>query len=119
MSRVLEFAAYHVCDPLARRPVHRCFEHTWHALHSTSGPASVLVCPVHSAAVERGFSIHRVVLKDRLINRLLLTTLDSAMSVKMLVSKDDILKFDLGVVVAVFESSHPRNGQTPSACQVA
>ena len=48
-----------------------------------------------------------------LTNRLLLTTLDSAMRVKMLVSKDDIFKFDLGEAVAVYESSHPHNGQTP------
>ena len=73
---------------------------------------SVLVCPVHSAAVERGFSIHRV-LKHRLTNRLLLTTLDSAMRVKMLVNKDDIFKFDSTDAIAVYEESHPRNSAVP------
>ena len=45
-----------------------------HALevpHFLTCALSVLVCPVHSAAVERGFSIHRV-LKHCLTNRLLL-----------------------------------------------
>ena len=73
---------------------------------------AVLCTPVHSAAVERGFSIHRV-LKHRLTNRLLLTTLDSAMRVKMLVKNDCIFTFDLSDVVIVYEASHPRNGAIP------
>jgi len=86
-----------------------------HALevpHFLTCALSVLVCPVHSAAVERGFSIHRV-LKHRLTSRLKLTTLDSAMRVKMLVKKEDIVTYDMTDAVAVYESSHPRNGQTP------
>lgn len=73
---------------------------------------SVLVCPVHSAAVERGFSIHRV-LKHRLTSRLLLTTLDSAMRVKMLVHKDEIFTYDSTDAITVYEESHPRNSAVP------
>ncbi len=65
-----------------------------------------MVTPVQSATVERGFSIHRV-LKHRLTNRLKLTTLDSAIRVKMLVGKDDIFTYDLSEALKVFEATPP------------
>jgi len=35
------------------------------------------------------------------------------MRVKMLVSKEDIFTYDMTDAVAIYESSHPRNGTTP------
>jgi len=43
----------------------------------------MFVVPVQTAAVERGFSMHRIV-KNRLTNRLKITTLNSLLRIKLL-----------------------------------
>jgi hypothetical protein len=53
----------------------------------------MMVLPVQSATVERGFSMHRVI-KHRLTNRLELVTLDSLMRVHMLGPKTDEVSLD-------------------------
>ena len=53
--------------------------------------------------------MHRV-LKYRHTHRLLLTTLDSALRVQMLVKKDEIVTLELTDVLTVYQSPHPRNG---------
>lgn len=72
-----------------------------------------LVTPVHTATVERGFSIHRV-LKNRLSNKLKLTTLDSLMRIKMIVDRDAWTKHDLSSAVAVYTKQHPRSEKAPA-----
>lgn len=68
---------------------------------------------MHTATVERGFSIHRV-LKNRLSNKLKLTTLDSLMRIKMIVDRDAWTKHDLSSAVAVYTKQHPRSEKAPA-----
>ena len=52
-----------------------------------------LVIPCHTAIVERGFSLHRII-KNRLRNSMIICTLDSLMRMSLM-APNPINKFDL------------------------
>jgi hypothetical protein len=79
----------------------------WHQLAQL-----LMVAPVQSATVGRGFSAHRI-LKGRLSNRLKVTTLDSIMRVRQLLSRDVITSHPLEAAVNVFLQQSPRSGVSP------
>ena len=70
-----------------------------------------MVLPVQTAVVERGFSLHRII-KNRLRSRLLVSTMDSLMRIRM-GARGPLNAFDIGAACTVYQSKSIA-GQLPS-----
>jgi len=71
----------------------------------------LMVLPVQTAVVERGFSLHRII-KNRLRSRLLISKMDSLMRVSM-GARGPLNAFDIGAACTVYQSKSVA-GQLPS-----
>lgn len=74
------------------------------------------VCPAQSASVERGFSLYNII-KTKLRTRLLFTTLDCYMRIKLSVRQVDMYGYDLSTAARVFSMSSKRSSVKPETLQ--